>query len=83
MVVESTRDTEEGVYFLKAVRLTCNLHGRQKQCFYSTDQLCEIFLNDLFDLDVVYFVMTAQLLGNSAFTHRWRSSQAYSDWLWQ
>lgn len=46
-----------------------------------TDQLCNLFLNDLFDLDVVYLVVIAELLWNSGFTHRWRSNHADSDGL--
>lgn len=34
----------------------------QVKLLASTDQLCNLFLNDLFDLDVVYLVMTAELL---------------------
>lgn len=44
------------------------------QFFDSTDQVCELFLNDLFDLDVVYLVMTAELLSNCGFAHGWRSN---------
>lgn len=51
------------------------------QSFDSTDQLCDLFLYDLFDPDVVYLVMTAQLLCNCWFTHSWRSNQADSEWL--
>lgn len=51
------------------------------QFFDSTDQLCDLFLYDLFDPDVVYLVMTAQLLCNCGFTHSWRSNQTDSEWL--
>lgn len=46
--------------------------------FESTDQLCDLFLNDLFDLDVVYLVMAAELLCKCGFAHCWRSNQADS-----
>lgn len=49
--------------------------------FTSTNQLCSLFFNDLFDLDVVYLVMTAELLCNSGFTHSWRSNKADPNWL--
>lgn len=44
-----------------------------------TDQLCNPFLNDLFDLDVDYLVVTAELLCNSGFANSWRSYKADSN----
>lgn len=47
----------------------------------STDQLCNFLLDDSFNVDVMYFVMLAELLRHSGFPHSWRSKQAYFNWL--
>lgn len=44
-----------------------------------TDQFCNLFLNDLFELDVVYLVVAAELLCNSGFANSWRSNKADSN----
>lgn len=51
------------------------------QFFKSSYQLREPFLYDVFDGDVVYLVMAAQLPCNCGLAHCWRSKQADSDWL--
>lgn len=47
----------------------------------STDQLCDLVLGYFVDLDVVYLIMTAQLLCNCSFPHCRRPKQKDSDWL--
>lgn len=56
-------------------------NGERPQLFQSTYQLCKLFVNDVFDCDVVYLVMTAQPLRNCGFAHCWWSDQADPDWL--
>lgn len=53
----------------------------RQQLFEFTYQLRKLVIDDVFDREVVYLVMTAQLLRNCGFAHRWWSDQAKSDWL--
>lgn len=53
--------------------------GDRLQLFEATYQLCKLFVNDVFDRDVVYLVMTAQPLCNCRFAHCWWSYQADPD----